>query len=183
MLLYSNMIYQISRKYEIHKKNEKREHLFRLVAGFFPKILEIMKSLVSFTNIENFTYVELILKIYWIALHNGLKPPQTDAEALDEWMTCFRIILEHPMGDLQKKPESRESEEIQEKMPQWICKNWAAQIVYMCFINIVTDYLLKIMKPFVGQYFQKTWAVKFFKVIIQQVFQIKEKYIPRLVLN
>ena len=186
-LIYAtlNMIYQISRKYEysFYKKIRKQEQFFDLVAGIFPNILEIMKSLVSFTNIENFSYVELILKIYWITFNHGLKPPQTDAEVLDEWMTCFKIILEYPMGDLQKRPVSKESEEIQEKMPQWICKNWAVQIIEMLFDKYCNLVYHNENKSFVEEYFQKTWAVNFFKVIIQQVFQIKEKFIPCLVLN
>ena len=87
------------------------------------------------------------------------------------------------MGDLQKRPVSRESEVIQEKMPQWICKNWAVQIVSKLFDNECSLILRQDGEPFVKEHFQRTWAVNFFKVIIRQVFQVKEKFIPRLVLN
>ena len=40
---------------------------------------------------------------------SGLPPQQTDAAVLDEWLICFRTILEHPMGDLEKFPDSEET--------------------------------------------------------------------------
>ena len=58
--------------------NEKREYLLDLDARFFPKILEIMKSLVAFTNIECFSYVQLILQIYWVSMDVELHPYQVE---------------------------------------------------------------------------------------------------------
>ena len=177
-----NMIYQISKNYE-YTMNEKRTYLLNLVARFSPKILEILKSLVGFTNIECFSYVQLILQIYWVSMYIELHPIQTEAAVLDEWMTCFRLVLEHPMGDLQNKPDTEENEKIQEKLPQWMCKKWAVQIVHRFFTRYFNLAHLKQENLCVGQRFQGIWAAEFFKVIIPQLFQVKEKFIPSLVLN
>ena len=183
-LIYAalNMIHQISKNYE-YVMNERRRYLLDLITRFFPKILEILKSLVSFTNVECFAYVQLILQIYWVSMYIDLHPQQAEAGVLDEWMNCFRIILEHPMGDLQGKPESEESEKIQEKLPQWMCKKWAVQIVHRFFTRYFNLTHLKEPNLFAGQHFQGNWATEFFKVIIPQLFQVKDKFIPSLLLN
>ena len=98
-------------------------------------------------------------------------------------MTCFRIILEHPMGDLQNIANYEESEKIQEKIPQWMCKKWAAQIVNQIFIRYYHSFTVVNKKPLARKCFQKNWAVEYFKIIIQQVFQAKEKFIPDFLLN
>ena len=159
-------------------RNEEQERLFNLVTIFFPKILEIIKSLVLFTNIEWFNYVEKILDIYWTTCLNGLPPQQTDEAVMDEWLTCFRIILEHPMGDLEKFPDSEETKKMQEGQPQWRCKKLVTEIVLELFTKCLYEYKHCTRHLCVEQYFERTWAFEFFKVIIRQVFQVKEKFIP-----
>ena len=180
-LIYAslNMIYQIF-KHEIYIKNYQRKHPLDIIAIFSPKILEIMKNLVLFPTIDCFSYVLLILNIYWLSMDIDLYSHQA---ILDEWMTCFRIILEYPMGDLQNKPDSEESEKIQEKLPQWMCKRYVAQIVNRFFIKYFKLYHSKNQDLFVGQHFKEIWVVEFFKVIIKQLFQVHEKFIPKLLLS
>ena len=181
-----SMIHQISKNHKDkygQQMKESRKLMFGLLSRFFSKMLEIMKIYVSFTNIECFTYVKVILKIYLIALNNNLPSRQTEETVLNEWMACFRIILEYPMENLQDRPSSEESERILEKLPQWKCKKFTAEILNEFFKQYFNLSTLDSRNFLVGYYLQKTWIIEFFKVIIRQVFQVKEKFIPHFVLN
>ena len=177
-----NMIHQICKHYKF-TTNDQRKHLVDIRPRFFPKILEIMKNLLSFSTIDCFSYVLRILKIYWVSMHGELHPYQAKVAVLDEWMTCFRVILKHPMGDLQNKPDSEESEKIQENLPQWMCKKYVAHIVCgFIMINFKQGHSYD-QSRFVEKHFQKIWAVKFLRVIIEQLFQVHEKFIPKLLMS
>ena len=76
-----NMIYQISRNYE-YVMNEKRKNLLVLIDNFFPKTLEILKSLVNFESVECFNYIQLILQIYWVSFYIDLPAKFAEKEIL-----------------------------------------------------------------------------------------------------
>ena len=181
-----SMIHQISKNYKdkCEKKiKECRKLMFGLLSRFFSKMLEIMKIYVSFINIECFTYVKVILKIYWIALDNNLPPRKSEDPLFNEWMTCFRIILEYPMENEQNRPESEESERILKKLPQWKCKKITAEIVEFLFYKYSDLSPLDFRGSLLTYRLKKIWIIEFFKVIIRQVLQIKERFIPGFVLQ
>ena len=166
-----NMIYQIYNGIRGIEDVKSIHVLLNLVVRCLPKILEMFKSLVSFANIECFAYINLIEKIYFVLVITNLHAQQADVAVLDEWMICFKIILEHPFWDLENRHEFKEREKIQENI-QWECKQWAAKIMREFVINPYEsnpDELFPI-------HFQRTWALKFFNVIIQQLFQVNEKF-------
>jgi importin-7 len=177
-----NMIYQISRNYE-YVMNERRKDLLVLVENFFSSILLILKNLIGFPNIESYSYVQIILQIYWVSFYIDLHNEQAEIPVLEQWLNCFKVIISAPFNELQNKPETEEQEKIQEKFPQWMCKKWASQIVHRFFNRYYNLNHLREQNLRIGQYFQSVWACEFFKVITPQLFQVKEKFIPSLLLN
>ena len=67
---------------------------------------------------------------------------------------------------MEHKPDSEESEKMQEKLPQWMSKKYVAHIVSQFFSKYFNLYRSKDQDLFVGQHFQETWVVEFFNVII-----------------
>ena len=166
-----NMMYKVCKANGWHVIGYRSE--FEIMDRCLPKILEMFKSLVSFANIECFDYVKLIEKIYFSGFRELYFKRITRIE-FDEWMICFQIILEHPIGDLKNRPESKETKKyrkIQENL-QCRCKKWATKIVWYHFISSVNQFRGK----YLVEYFRRTWAAKFFNMIIQQLFQINGNF-------
>lgn len=177
-----NMIYQISKNFE-YVMSEKRMHLLKLVGLFFGKVLELMKNLMGFANGDSYWYVQMILQIYWVSFYIDLPVEQAATPVLDQWLQCFKVVLEVPMGELQNKPASVNEEKVLEKLPQWMCKKWSIQIVHRFFTRYFNLTHLKDQNFLIGQHFQAVWASEFFKIVIPQLFQVREVFIPSLVLN
>lgn len=177
-----SMIYQISRNYE-YVMNDKRLNLLALVESFFGKILCILKELVLATSTERYSYIQIILQIYWVSFYIDLSPKQAEQNVLKEWLESFYQILSANYEDVQSKPANEEDEKIREKTPQWMCKKWAAQIVHRFFTRYFNLSHLHSLNLKIGQYFQTVWAAEFLKVIVSQLFILKERFIPNLVLN
>lgn len=177
-----NMIYQISRNFE-YVMNEKRNNLLVVMDLFFDKILLLFKGLLQSGNSSSYLYIQLISQIFWVFFYIDLPAKFADSSFLNEWFLCFQSILMKDFLELQTKPISEEESKVREKLPQWQCKKWAAQIVYRFFTRYFNIQNLREQNIKIGQFFQDSWACEFFKVIIPQLFKYKEVYIPSLLLN
>lgn len=177
-----NMIYQISRNYE-YIMNEKRNNLLLVIDLFFDKILLLVKGLLQSTNPNSYSYIQLILQIFWVFFYIDLPAKFATTSFLSEWFLCFQAILLKDFTELQSKPATEEESKIREKLPQWQCKKWAAQIVHRFFTRYFNIQHLREQNIVIGQFFQENWACEFFKTIIPQLFKFKEVFIPSILLN
>ncbi|OMJ81455.1 hypothetical protein SteCoe_18072 [Stentor coeruleus] len=177
-----NMIYQVSRNYE-YTMNDKRTDLISLVELFFDKILTILKELIISSNPDKYSYIQLILQTYWVSFYISIPLKLSQKEILEHWLQGFYQILSADYGEIQAKSLNEEEDKLREKSPQWMCKKWAGQIVHRFFTRYFNLNHIQEQNLFIGQYFQSVWAVEFFKIIIPQLFQTKDLFIPSVVLN
>ena len=170
ILIYAALRFMY-RKYEPGTKFELEGPLY-LFFWFIPDILRILKSMVPFTNTEYCTHVEIILRIYLMYLSNYENPEHAEGAVLDEWLNCFKIILDHPMENPQGLPDSEEKEKMQEKLPQWTCKKLAFKIIHQILLINTKGKTL-----FNGVKFQMTWVLEFLELATKHLYQAKEKFI------
>lgn len=177
-----NMIYQISRNFE-YTMNEKRNFLLNIMSKFFDKLLRLLQVLLQSSTPDSFSYIQLILQIFWVFIYIDLPADFATKDFLNDWFICFQSILLKDYTEIQSIPQSEEEGKIREKQSQWLCKKWAAQIVHRFFTRYFNISHLQKQNIFIGQHFQENWASEFFKVIIPQLFKYKEVFIPSLLLN
>lgn len=177
-----NMIHQVSRNYE-YAMNDKRTNLLALVELFFGKILAILKELIISSNPDKYSYIQLILQTYWVSFYIDIPPKQAQKEVLEQWLQCFYQILSANYGEIQAKPLDEEEAKLREKSPQWMCKKWAGQIVHRFFTRYFNLNHMQEQNLLIGQYFQSVWAAEFLKIIVPQLFQAKDLFVPSVVLN
>jgi hypothetical protein len=177
-----SMIYQIARNYEF-SMNDKRNFLLNIMNKFFDKLLRLLQQLIQVGSGNSFSYIQLILQIFWVFIYIDLPADFAVKDFLNDWFLCFQTILMKDYSSIQSKPQSEEDEKIREKLPEWMCKKWAAQIVHRFFTRYFNIPHLQKQNIFIGQYFQEYWAGEFFKVVIPELFRVREVFIPSLYLN
>ncbi|OMJ92820.1 hypothetical protein SteCoe_4362 [Stentor coeruleus] len=182
-LIYSGliMIYQASKHYE-YIMTDKREHLLKLIDNFFPSLIDLLETLIQHTTEESFKHTQLILSIYWVSFYLELPSKYAEPECLERWLKCFKTILITPsiiVLPIEPQIEFKDYEQ----HPQWLCKKWAAQIVHRFFTRYFNKVYLRDQNLVIGEYFQNTWALEFYNIILVAVFNANKIRLTDPVMN
>lgn len=182
-LIYSGliMIYQASKLYE-YIMTDKREHLLKLIDNYFPSLIDLLETLVQHTTDESFKHTQLILSIYWVSFYLELPSKYAEPECLERWLKCFRTILITP-STIALPTEPQIELKDYEQHPQWLCKKWSAQIVHRFFTRYFNRVYLRDQNLVIGEYFQNTWALEFYNIILVAVFNANKVRLTDPVMN
>ncbi|OMJ94237.1 hypothetical protein SteCoe_2570 [Stentor coeruleus] len=182
-LIYSGliMIYQASKLYECIM-TDKRDHLLKLIDNYFPSLIDLLETLIQHTTEESFKHTQLILSIYWVSFYLELPSKYAENECLERWLKCFRTILITP-SIIVLPTEPHVDLKDYEQHPQWLCKKWSAQIIHRFFTRYFNKTYLRDQNLMICEYFQSTWALEFYNIILVAVFNSSKVRLSDPVMN
>lgn len=183
-LIYAglSMINQISKVYE-QVLNERRNNMKIIVSKFFCLLGSLLESLLTEENETKFRYISLILEIYWTCFYIDLPEEQANIEALQGWLYKCKVILEMPVGDLDRPLVREDEARARDEHPIWVCKKWCSQIIHRFFNRYFNLNYLKDQNRAIGEYFQSTWALPLTELALQSLLKLPSSYIPNSVTN
>ena len=172
-----SLLFQITKNYEYATKKPKRDILIGLSEKFMPILIDLLERLVQNLNSQVFPYIQIILNTYWVVFYFEVPSNLATADSLARWLSCLmKITVDDIVENQAKGPEA-------ENLPQWLCKKWAAQIVYRFFSRFFIKAYLRELNLFICEYFQTHWAEVFFKVYVSALLNLKNQYLTDSVLN
>lgn len=172
-----SLLGQVCKQYEYATNVNKRSVLVNLSNNFMPMLIELLERLIESSSEQAFLHMQVILATYWSVFYFEVPPILCIEENLKRWINSFYNILNGTL--LSSSINSSDHEQV----PQWICKKWAAQIVFRFFSRYFIKLYLKDHNLLICEYFQNNWATQFFKLIVGAVLNQKNQLLTDSVLN
>lgn len=116
------------RKYEFKDESE-RVNIDTVIDVVFPKLLELLKALVTYQGPPNVELEELkkaICKTYWSATYMHFSPTLRDPAVYREWVSTFHALIIAPIST-EGMPTDDKTE--LKHWPWWKSKKWALRVI------------------------------------------------------
>ena len=126
------VLHALCRKYEF-KAVDERADIEEMIRVVFPKLLEILKALISYQGPPDAELEELkkaICKTYWSATYLNVGPSLREEGTFGSWMAAFHAIITAPVPT-ENMPTDDKTE--LKHWPWWKTKKWAMHVVNRMF--------------------------------------------------
>ncbi|KQJ82085.1 importin beta-like SAD2 isoform X2 [Brachypodium distachyon] len=171
----------LSRKYEF-KSEEERIPLHQIVEECFPRLLNILSTLVQIANppIEVADLIKLICKIFWSSIYLEIPRQLFEPNIFNRWIVLFLNLLERPVP-AEGQPLDADA---RKAWGWWKVKKWITHILNRLYSRFAD---MKVHKPeskAFAQMFQKNYAGKILGCHLQLLNAIRTGgYLPDRVIN
>tara|TARA_B110000305_G_C19377950_1_gene608010 strand:- start:111 stop:1232 length:1122 start_codon:yes stop_codon:yes gene_type:complete len=180
------VIMLLCRKYEYKDKDE-RKVLGPVIAGVFPKLLNMLQSLLAMSDKRGDAslagLVKLIVKTYWSATYldvpNGLMPP----EVFGAWITTLHqiITLDIPVEGL-NRPGIDKTE--RKNYAWWKAKKWSLHVANRMFSRYGNPKMCKPEYKVFANWFKTECAGRFLDTVLLLLATLqKNQFLPDRIVN
>lgn len=175
-----DVLHQFSKQYE-YVISEKRNSLRVLMGRFFDKLELSLEKLMTEQTPTAFSYINLILQIYWVCFYIELLPEQATERSLNSWLSKIIKILSVEFDIFTSKDHYEQ--ELKSKELKMQCKKWSIQILYR-FFSRYHDFSSQIdSNIIIGQVFMSKWSHPVLETILGQIFDHQTRFIPDSTMN
>lgn len=181
-----HVIMLLCRKYE-YKDKEERKILTPVIEQTFPKLLQMLQSLIQMGDKRSDTQlamlVKLIVKTYWSATYLDVPLNLMQPQSFGAWITCMHQII---TLDIPKEGLNRDTVDKSERKNYawWKAKKWSLHIANRMFSRYGNP---KLCKPEFKQFassFKNECAGAFLETVLNLLSNLtKNEFLPDRVVN